>query len=75
MKGRIYFREPKRGLAQSLWRVEPATGRADALGELAPRDRAGADGLLGVVVSRRGDAWAFNVRRRLSDLHVVTGVR
>lgn len=75
VKGRIYFREAKHGPAQSLWRVEPATGRADALGDLAPRDRAGADGLLGVVVSRRGDAWAFNVRRRLSDLHVVSGVR
>jgi DNA-binding winged helix-turn-helix (wHTH) protein len=73
-RGRLYFREPRKG-QPVLWRVDPATGRAQPLGELAPRDRAGADGLLGVVVSRRGDAWAFNVLRRLSDLHVVTGVR
>jgi DNA-binding winged helix-turn-helix (wHTH) protein len=74
VRGRLYFREAMHG-PQELWRLDPVTGRAQSIGALAPRDPAGADAVLGVVVSRRGDAWVFNIRRRLSDLHVVSGLR
>ena len=40
-----------------------------------PRDRAGAYGLLDVTVAANGEAWAYTLLRRLSDLHVVTGIR
>ena len=74
-KGRLYFRDRSKRFPETLWRLDPASGRAQALAQLAPRDLAGAQGIAGVVVSSRGDAWAYNVLRRLSDLHVVTGVR
>ena len=32
-------------------------------------------GVLGVHVATSGDAWAYSVMRRLSDLHVVVGVK
>ena len=74
-RGRLYFRETTKHVPERLWRLDPVTGRAADLGELGPSDRAGAQAILGVVVSRGGDAWAFNVLRRLSDLHVVSNVR
>jgi hypothetical protein len=73
-RGRLYLRDRARRMPETLWRLDPVSGRAEAVAELAPRDRAGAQGIAGVVVSSRGDAWAYNVLRRLSDLHVVTGV-
>jgi hypothetical protein len=74
-RGRIYFRDRTRRFPETLYRLDPATGRAQPIAQLAPRDLAGAQGIAGVVVSGRGDAWVYTVLRRLSDLHVVTGVR
>jgi DNA-binding winged helix-turn-helix (wHTH) protein len=73
-RGRLYFRDRAKHMPETLWRLDPASGRSSALVELVPRDRAGAQAVLGVVVSRDGATWAFNVLRRLSDLHVVTDV-
>jgi hypothetical protein len=73
--GRLYFRDRPKRFPETLWRLDPASGRAHAIAPLAPRDLAGAQSIAGVVVSSRGDAWVYNVLRRLSDLHVVTGVR
>jgi len=74
-RGRLYFRDRSKRIPETLLRVDPATGRATTLGELAPPDRAGALALLGVHVAANGEAWSFSVMRRLSDLHVVAGVR
>ena len=52
-----------------------AGGRGQAIAQLAPRDLAGAYTIASVVVSPGGDAWVYTVLRRLSDLHVVSGVR
>ncbi len=73
-KGRLYFRDRSKRFPETLWRVDPSSGRAQLIARLAPRDLAGAQTIAGVVVSSRGDAWVYNVLRRLSDLHVVTGV-
>jgi hypothetical protein len=62
-------------MPETLFRLDPATGRSVALGPLAPRDRAGALAILGVHVAANGDAWTYSVMRRLSDLHVVTGLK
>jgi DNA-binding winged helix-turn-helix (wHTH) protein len=74
--GRIYFygRSKGSGLPDTLWRVDPASGQSQAIAELVPGDRSGVQGLPGVIVARNGDAWAYNVMRRLSELHLVTGV-
>ena len=74
VRGRIYYRGRMVGESDRLLRLEPATGRASELAELAPRDRAGAFGVLDVTVAANGEAWAYTLLRRLSDLHVVTGL-
>jgi hypothetical protein len=74
-RGRLYYRERAASKAERLLRFEPTSGRVTPLGELAPRDRAGAFGVLGVSVAASGEAWAYTFQRRLSDLHVVTGIR
>jgi DNA-binding winged helix-turn-helix (wHTH) protein len=76
-RGRLYFVESAKYGNETLKRVDPTAARVEALSALSPRDRAGVQGLLppGVVVSRKGDAWVFNVLRRLSDLHIVSDVR
>jgi DNA-binding winged helix-turn-helix (wHTH) protein/Tol biopolymer transport system component len=72
-RGRIYFRERKPGGPEKLLRVEG--GRVTTLAELAPRDRAGAFGILDVSVAADGESWVYTFMRRLSELHVVTGIR
>jgi len=74
-RGRLYFRDRTKRMPETLLRLDPATGRAVPLGQLAPRDRAGAVAILGVHVAASGQAWSYSVMRRLSDLHVVTGVK
>jgi hypothetical protein len=74
-RGRLYFRDRSKRLPETLWRVDPATGRATSVAELAPRDRAGVLAVMGVLVAKGGEAWTYNVMRRLSELHVVTGVK
>jgi eukaryotic-like serine/threonine-protein kinase len=74
-RGRLYFRDRTRIVPETLVRLDPATGRSTPLAELAPPDRAGVLAVLGVQVAANGEAWAYSVMRRLSDLHVVTGVR
>jgi WD40 repeat protein len=74
-RGRLYFRVREVGQVDRLLRLERAGGPATPLADLAPRDRAGAFGVLDVTVASSGDAWAYTLLRRLSDLHVVTGVR
>ena len=74
-RGRLYLRDRSKRMPEALVRLDLETGRATPLAELAPRDRAGALAVLGVHVAASGEAWAYSVMRRLSDLHVVTGVR
>jgi len=73
-RGRLYLRGGSKRMPETLFRLDPASGRTTALAELAPRDRAGALAVLGVHVAASGEAWTYSVMRRLSDLHVVTGV-
>lgn len=72
-RGRIYYRDRTAGAGEKLLRLE--SGRATTLGELLPRDRAGAAGLLDVHVAADGESWVYTYLRRLSELHVVDGIR
>jgi Tol biopolymer transport system component len=74
-RGRLYLRDRSKRMPERLLRLDPATGRVTPLAELAPRDRAGAVAILGVHVAAGGEAWAYSVMRRLSDLHVVVGLK
>jgi hypothetical protein len=73
-RGRLYFRDRVKWMPERLVRLDPASGRSTPIAELAPADRAGALSILGVQVAASGEAWAYSVSRRLSDLHVVTGL-
>jgi hypothetical protein len=72
--GRLYLRDRSKAVPETLIRLDPASGRATSIADLAPRDRAGVLAILGVCVAANGDAWAYSVMRRLSELHVVTGL-
>ena len=75
-KGRLYYREETKDQPDTLVRLDLATGKLTRLSELAPHgDRAGFFGLLSVKVAGDGEAWAFTFLRRLSNLHVVTGLK
>jgi DNA-binding winged helix-turn-helix (wHTH) protein len=73
-RGRLYFRDRTKRVPERLFRLDPASGRATPIAELAPADRGGFVSVLGVHVAASGEAWAYSVARRLSDLHVVTGL-
>ena len=66
-RGRLYFRDRTKRIPETLWRLDPATGRAKAIAELAPRDRAGVAG--GRRRHRREE------RRRLDLRRVAPSVR
>jgi hypothetical protein len=74
-QGRLYYRDRAAEKSESLLRLDPKTGKATTLVELAPRDRAGVFGVLDVNVAASGEAWAYTFQRRLSDLHIVTGLK
>jgi hypothetical protein len=74
-QGRVYFRDRAADTAERLLRLDPATRRVTPLGTLVPRDRSGAYGVLDLTVAASGEAWAYTFQRRLSDLHVVSGLR
>jgi DNA-binding winged helix-turn-helix (wHTH) protein len=75
-RGRLYFEDdPKVPAPHRLIRLDPASGVATPIGEIAPRDRAGLLTVLNVNVAASGEAWAYSAIRRLSDLHLVTGLR
>ena len=72
---RVYFRDRILQMLEALWRVDMATGRSEHVADLAPPDRSGVLGLTRVTVAHSGEAWAFSLIRRLSDLYVVTNLR
>jgi DNA-binding winged helix-turn-helix (wHTH) protein len=74
-KDRVWFRDRKQRIPELLWRVDLATGRPELVAEVAPDDRAGVIRLTRLLVAQSGDAWAYSLIRRLSDLYVVTGLR
>jgi hypothetical protein len=74
-RGRLYFRDRTSWVPETLIRLNPVSGHAESIAELAPADRAGVLHVLGVHVAASGEAWAYSVARRLSDLHVVTGLK
>ena len=70
----IYLRERGHRVPETVRRIDPRTGRVEVLFEVAPGDPAGALGIGRLVIADGGDAWAYSVLRRLSDLYVVSGL-
>ena len=58
-----------------LFRLDPRTGRRAFVRRLTPADPTGGTGLARVYVTPDGNAWAYSVTRRLSELYVVQNLR
>jgi len=71
----IYLRERGHGVPETIRRIDPRTGQVEVLFEIVPRDPAGALAIGRVAIADGGDAWAYSLLRRLSDLYVVNGLR
>ena len=59
----------------SIVRLNPVSGRRETHLTLKPVDPAGMLSVPGIVISRAGDSYAYNVVRILSDLYVASGLR
>ena len=58
-----------------LFRIDPRTGRRAFVRRLTPTDPSGTTGIARVYVTPDGNAWAYSVARRLSELYVVRNLR
>jgi len=58
-----------------LLRLDPRNGRLEPGQEIAPPDRAGFMGIMRVMISRNGQAFAYSYARKLADLYVVRDAR
>ncbi len=74
-EGRVFFRDRRKRIPEVLWRVDVETGQRERVAEIGPRDRSGVLGLSRLAVAQSGEAWAYSLMRRLSDLYVVTDLQ
>lgn len=74
-ENRVFFRDRSKMIPEVLWRVDVASGHRERVAEILPRDRSGVLGLSRLTVAQSGEAWAYSLMRRLSDLYVVSGLR
>jgi hypothetical protein len=69
-----------REAAQQLWtmrvvRVDLNTGKRELFKEIEPADRSGMLSLNPIHITPDGQTYVYGFTRRLSDLHVVEGLR
>ena len=58
-----------------VYRFEPATGRRVLLKEVMPADPAGITGPNIILMTPDGKGYMYSIRRQLSDLYVVEGLK
>jgi hypothetical protein len=58
-----------------MYRLDPRTGRRAFLRRVTPTDPTGGTGIARLYVTPDGNAWAYRVTRRLSELYVVQNLR
>ncbi len=72
-RGIYVFR--REGLPVRIYRYDPATGKKDLVKEFMPADPGGITGMSSVTMSPDAKSFAFNYRRRISELFLVEGLR
>lgn len=72
-KGIYVFK--REGLPARIFRLDPATGEKELVKEFMPADPGGLTGISSVTMSADAKIFAFNYRRRISELFVVEGLR
>jgi eukaryotic-like serine/threonine-protein kinase len=63
------------GMPIRVYRFEPATGRRVLLKEVVPADPAGITGPNIILMTPDGKGYMYSIRRQLSDLYVVEGLK
>ena len=65
----------REGLPARIFRLDPASGKKELVKEFMPADPGGLTGISSVTMSADAKTFAFNYRRRISELFVVEGLR
>jgi hypothetical protein len=73
--GRSVLVQRRRTLPVRIDRVDVATGKAQLWREIAPADRTGMTQIVSVRVSQDESTYAYTVRRLLSELYLVDGLK
>ncbi len=73
--GQSLFVFNREGLPTRILRLDLATGRKELVKEFLPADPGGIAGMSSVTMPGDGRTFAFNYRRRLSDLFMVEGLK
>ena len=73
--GRSLFVETQRQVPLRVFRIELATGERSLWREFEPTDKAGLSYVRNVVLSADGSAYAYQFRRWLSSLFVMSGLK
>ncbi|HEX4824227.1 MAG TPA: protein kinase [Candidatus Polarisedimenticolaceae bacterium] len=73
--GRALYVFKREGLPARIFRYDPATGKKDFVKEFMPADPGGITGMSGVVMTPDAKTFAFNYRRRISELFLVEGLK
>ena len=73
--GRSVLVERRPSLPARIDRVDVATGRSELWREIAPADRTGMITVASVLISDDESTLSYSVRRLLSELYLVEGLR
>jgi len=73
--GRGIYVFKREGLPVRIFRLDPWTGKKDLVKEFMPADPGGVTGMSSVTMTPDATMFAFNYRRRLSELFLVEGLK
>jgi hypothetical protein len=73
--GRGIYVFKREGLPARIFRLDPWTGTKELVREFMPADPGGISGMSSVTMSADAKMFAFNYRRRISELFLVEGLR
>ena len=73
--GRGIYVFKREGLPVRIFRLDPWTGKKEFVKEFMPADPGGITGMSTVTMSPDAKVFAFNYRRRISELFLVEGLR
>lgn len=71
--GRGIYVFKREGLPVRIFRLDPWTGKKELVKEFMPADPGGITGMSSVTMSADAEIFAFNYRRRISELFLVEG--
>ena len=73
--GRGIYVFKREGLPVRIFRLDPWTGKKEFVKEFMPADPGGISGMSSVTMSADAKMFAFNYRRRISELFLVEGLK